>query len=156
SRAHGEHPRPGDVVELSKPADPFEVDESWALAIEALRYSSTSGKPIAYRGVLEVYEFGGFTLKAEAGGRAGGLKPRVSPESIGYNLYGALIHLAGSMVLEASIALRGGAGPLEVLEAYKPLHDAVALAVWGLTPSSGRCMWTPSIPGSFELICVVA
>ncbi|MDM7275076.1 MAG: hypothetical protein P3X22_003000 [Thermoprotei archaeon] len=156
SKAHGEHPRPGDVVELSKPADPFDVDESWALALEALRYSSTAGKPVAYRGVLEVYEFRDFTLKAEARGRAEGVKPRVSPESIGHSLYGALIHLAGSMVLEASIMLREGARPLEVLEAYKPLHEGLALAVWGLTPGSGRCMWIPSIPGSFELVCVVA
>ncbi len=156
SRAHGERPAPSDIVELSKPAEPFEADESWELALEALRYSSATGKPIAYRGVLEVYEFEGFTLKVEARGRAESFKPRVSPESIGYSLYGALIHLAGSMVLEASIMLRDGGSPLKVLEAYKPLHEAVALAVWGLTPSSGQCIWAPAIPGYFDLICVVA
>ncbi len=155
-RLHGDIAQPLDVVETASLVDLVDVDVSWRLVLEALRYSSLTGKPVAYRGPLEVYVFErAVDVKFDVGARVEGARSVVSRDSLGYNVYGALIHLMGEAVLEASIRIRDGSSLADVIAAFKPIHDGVTLAVYNLKPSGDRCFWSPGTPWSFEELCLV-
>jgi len=155
-RFHGDTVGVLDIVETSSLVDLADVDRSWGIAVEALRYSAVAGKPVAYRGPLEVYEFEGRRgVRVEVLDYAGNLRSLVSRDSLGSSVYGALVHLMGEAVLEASMRIRDGSEVGEAVETLKPIHDAVALAVYGLKPRGERCLWSPGLPWSFDEVCIV-
>ena len=155
-RLHGDVPQVLDIVETSSLVDLVHVDRAWRLALEALRYSSISGKPVAYRGPLEVYEFEGFgSVRVDVGDHVGNVRSLISREELGSSVYGALIHLMGEVVLEASMRVRDGARIEDVVRIFKYIHDGVTLSTYGLKPRSESCLWSPGLPWAFDEVCLV-
>lgn len=151
ARSYGETLSWSEIIELSGMLDPLDLDPSMRTALDALRYSALRGSLAVYRNEEENAVFGA-GVPALRLGRPVEARSRVARPSLG-DAYNALIHLMGVAVLEASLRLKGGEGLETVLGDLKPVHDAVALAVWGLPPSG--CIWTPDYPGRFREACVV-
>ncbi|MEN2999617.1 MAG: hypothetical protein ABDH61_03490 [Acidilobaceae archaeon] len=150
-KEHGERLSAEELVEIAAQLEDV-PDPSWRVVYEALWYSAHRGTPVAYRNLAEAFELG-FRIKASlrSGRRLRG--SRVTRELVGEELYGAIVHLMGSAVLEVSLRLREGQEPREVIEAFAPLHDGIASMVWGLPPERG-CLWSPSTYNSFSLLCL--
>jgi hypothetical protein len=153
ARMHGEKLSTLEIIEVARLADPEGIDHSLRVALEALRYASLEGRVSVYRNEEEHSTLPQPSPRVEFGGSAEA-EARISRESVGTDVYGAVIHLMGVAVLEAAVRLREGAGLLESLRALKPVHDAVAAGVWGLAPPAGDCLWVPDSPGLFRLACL--
>jgi hypothetical protein len=155
-RFHGDLAQALDIVETASLIDLVDVDVSWRLVLEALRYSTLRGKPLAYRGPLEAYVFENTEpARVNVGAHVEGVKSVLSRDSLGYNVYGALIHLMGEAVLEASARIRDGLKFKDVITIFKPIHDGVTLTVYNLKPSSDNCLWSPGTPWAFDEVCLV-
>ncbi len=155
-KLHGDIAQVLDVIETTSLIDLVNVDVSWKVVLEALRYSALTGKPVAYRGPLEAYVFEEVEwVKATIGSRVEGVKSMVSRENLGFNVYGALVHLMGEAVLEASLRIKEGSSLRDILNVFKLIHDGVTLAVYNLKPTGEKCLWSPSIPWSFDEVCLV-
>ncbi|MCC6044226.1 MAG: hypothetical protein LM584_02950 [Desulfurococcaceae archaeon] len=154
---HGDTARVLDVIETASLVDLVETDVSWRIALEALRYSALTGKLVAYRGPLEVYEFEGVGgARVAVGDYVDGVRSSISRDTLGFNVYGALVHLMGEAVLEASLRIKEGSGLDNVVRAFKPIHDGVTLTVYNLKPKGGECLWSPGTPWAFDEICLVS
>jgi len=141
-----------ELVELARLAEPLAVDKQWTPVIDALRFSALQGAPAVYRNEEEYSTLPSgepLSLRSVEMARP---KARVDRDSLGSDPYNALIHLMGVTVLEAALQSRESESLASTLIRLKPIHDAVALAVWGLTPR-GDCIWSPGLPGEFELLC---
>ncbi|HID42024.1 MAG TPA: hypothetical protein EYP33_07745 [Pyrodictium sp.] len=152
ARWFGEAPDVLELVELARLAEPLAVDKQWAPVIDALRLSALQGAPVVYR---NEEEYSTLPSREQLSLKSVELvkpKARVSRDSLGPDPYNALIHLMGVTVLEAALQSRESESLGPTLIRLKPIHDAVALAVWGLTPRSD-CIWSPGVPGEFELLC---
>ena len=155
-RFHGDVASVLDVVETASLVDLVEADTSWRNALEALRYSALTGKLVAYRGPLEVYEFEGARgVRVVVGDHVSNVKSIVSRDALSPSVYGALVHLMGEAVLEASLRVKEGFNLESVMKVFKPIHDGVTLAVYNLKPRSSMCLWSSGTPWSFDEICLV-
>lgn len=149
-REHGERLDAEELVEMASQLEELR-EASWRVVYEALWYSAYKGAPVAYRNLSEAFELD-FRLEASLRGEKRAGESRVAREVIGEELYGAIVHLVGSAVLEASLRLREGQEAAEVLKAFAPLHEGAVAMVWGLPPTEG-CLWSPGTYNSFSLLC---
>ncbi|MEB3861441.1 MAG: hypothetical protein GSR84_04385 [Desulfurococcales archaeon] len=153
SKHYGESLSSMELVELARYGDPHYIGE-WGYVLDALRYSAAEGGLVVYRNDEEHYtisrglEVG---IKVQRATSLG--EPRVAKESLGPDVYSAIIHTMGVTVLEASLRLNEGASLVKVLEDLAPVHEGIMLAVWGTGQSSG-CISSPSMPRSVEVICI--
>ncbi|MEM1873373.1 MAG: hypothetical protein QXS85_01395 [Acidilobaceae archaeon] len=154
--AHGEKLSPRDIVESLSLAEPMSLDESERTLVDSLRYSASSGSVVAYRDVDEVYEFKTVKLRSSISvkGRVYRQASALSRDALSIDLYSSLVHLAGLAVLEIAEEVRDGVELLDAIARRKQLLDAIAIAVWDLEKPPRDCLWSPSLPGLFELLCV--
>ncbi len=152
--SHGEKLDTAEVLEVSRLADTLDLEPSLLAALESLRYSSLENSLAVYRNEEEMSTLPSQSKVSVEIRRVVGAKPRISRDSLGSDVYGALIHLSGLAVLEAAVRLRDGASLAETLSSLKPIHDAAMLAVWGLAPSSDSCLWIPDLPGFLAEACI--
>ncbi|MCS7107080.1 MAG: hypothetical protein NZ902_03135 [Acidilobaceae archaeon] len=150
-REHGERLSASELVEMAGQLVDV-ADPSWRVVYEALWYSAHKGSSFAYRNLEEAFELD-FRVKASVRSVRSARGSRIFRDLVGEELYGAVVHLMGSAVLEASLRLREGQALDEVIEAFAPIHDGIASMVWGLPPE-GDCLWSPATYNSFSLLCL--
>ncbi len=153
ARLYGEKLSTLEVLELARLAEVLEGDSSFHAALEALRYATLEGSVAVYRNEEEHSKLPSKAVRVNVL-RIKDAQARVSKDSVGSDVYGAIIHLMGVTVLEAAIRLREGMELKDTILSLKPVHDAVTLAVWGLAPSKENCLWTLDLPGSFAEACI--
>ncbi|MCE4601572.1 MAG: hypothetical protein F7C08_03215 [Desulfurococcales archaeon] len=153
SKHYGETLSSMELVELARYGDPHYTGE-WGYVLDALRYSAAEGGLVAYRNDEEHYTISrDVDARIELQGSKDLGEPRVTKESLGSDVYSAIIHTMGVTVLEASLRLNEGASLVKVLGDLAPVHEGVMMIVWG-TGEAGRCISSPSMPRSVEVICL--
>ncbi len=154
ARSYGDVMTSEEIVEVARLADPFDYSRipGWAGVVDALRYSAATGKVVAWRNDEEHGDIadGGADLAYQGSVRG---SPRVSRDKLGGDVYSAIVHLSGVSTLSAAVRIRDGANPLEAAWTYKPVDEAMALLLWGITPPKEECMVSPGLPGEFEIHC---
>jgi hypothetical protein len=149
AREHGEVLDEYEIVEMGRLSDPFNEGPPWSGVIDALRFSASSGEVVAYRNEEEVAKLGRKSLKLNYETLVPCFRPRVSRESLGGELYNALVKLSGLETLEAAIMIREGTNVDVVVKRLLPLQEALALGVWGVSPRKGL-LPAPGLPVNFE------
>jgi hypothetical protein len=154
ARSHGDVMTSEEIVEVARLADPFDYTRmpGWAGVMDALRYSAATGKVVAWRNDEEHGDIADGGVGLEFRGERRG-EPRVSRDSLGGDVYSAIVHLAGVATLSAAVRIRDGEPPLEAAWVYKPVDEAMALLLWGVAPPGEGCMLSPGLPGVFEEHC---
>ena len=149
AKEHGEVLDEYEIAEMGRLSDPFNEGPPWSGVVDALRFSVCYGTTVAYRNEEEVAKFdtGGLELKYESFLPA--RKSRITRESVGGEIYNALVKLSGLVALEGAIMIREGRDLGEVLKRLTPLQEAIALGVWGLDPRKGRIL-AAGLPRNFE------
>ena len=142
-----------EVLEVARHAD--DSTEEWPGVVDALRMASLSKGPVVYRNDEEYMKLpaqvpGGLSYARTM--KAG--RPLITRESVGSEVYSALIHLMGVSVVEAARSMMDTGDFWSPVSRFLPIHAGVAEAVWGIKYKRG-CLPSPGIPGRFEVLCHV-
>lgn len=153
AREYGESLDTLEALELARYADPFyEITSLWPGVVDALRYNVVESGITVYRNEEEHYRLaeGILNVRYEGSARVG--DARVTKESVGSDVYSALIHTMGVTVLEATLRIGDGKPIGEAVTPMIPVHEGIAKAVWGV--SLDKCMPSPGLPYTVEKICL--
>ncbi len=151
ARSHGEILDELEIVEIARMSDPW-TEPWWQGAIDALRYSSATGRVVAYRNDEESGELAEGQLNIRSTGRQTEAKANVR-DFLGPEVFDVLIHLVGHAVLAAGDDIREKGIVKEKLERWTRVQRAAAYLAYGLEVPGEGCWWTPGIPRRFELVC---
>ena len=149
-RSHGEVLDEFEIVELSRLSDPWELPW-WQHALDAARMSAATGSVVVYRNDEESAELGRGELRLRLVRRS-----EVAParEPLSQSSMDALVHMIGQTVVDASEAIREGAGVAEEVLRRARVQNAASHIIYGVpTPEEG-CVWVPGTPLSLELVCL--
>lgn len=154
ARHHGVTLDAYEIIEMARYSDPFETPSGWTHVLDALRYTVASGSPTVYRNDEEYAR-----IEAEWRGEpvykeSLTAKPQVlSRENLGGDVYNALVHLVGALVLEGAVRVREGESPRLIVETLGGLQNGVIGSVWGVARPESNCILEPGLPGEFEVYC---
>ncbi len=151
ARSYGEILEDHEIIEMTRYADGDRGD--WGYVLDALRYSTLKGKTVVYRNDEEYTSLSDEELPLTPRGHVILGKPRVTIESVGSDVYGALIHAMGVTVLEASLRIRDGEGLGRVMESLYPIHEGMLYTIWGVRAGEDSCIYSPGLPRRLEVIC---
>ncbi len=151
SKYYGETLSSMELVELSRYGDPY-YSGVWGFVLDALRYSVVEGACVVYRNDEEHYPLGPHEARVTVHGMIGLGEPLVSKDSVGPDVYSALIHAMGVTVLEASLRMNEGASLADVVKSLGPVHEGLMTAIWGAGRSDG-CITSPGLPREAEILC---
>ncbi|AFZ70588.1 hypothetical protein Calag_0847 [Caldisphaera lagunensis DSM 15908] len=140
-----------EIIELSRITDNIQ-DPSWAAVLDSLRYSSITGNTVVYRNDEENSTLIKtiFPIKFD---KVITLRQRLTKEMLGNDVYGAIIHLMGISVLEASINIRELNNFNKVFNKFRIITDSLSQIVWDLK-TSDNCFYVPGLPNTAEKICI--
>ncbi len=140
-----------EIIELSRITDNIQ-DPAWAAVLDALRYSSITGSSVVYRNDEENSTLIKtiFPIKFD---KLITLRQRLTKESLGNDVYGAIIHLMGISVLEASMKIRESNNFNEVFNKFRVITDSVSQIIWDLH-TTNNCFYVPGLPNTAEKICI--
>ncbi|ESQ24075.1 MAG: hypothetical protein OSP8Acid_14260 [uncultured Acidilobus sp. OSP8] len=152
ARSHADVLNEYEIVEMGRMADPWEGPPWWQAVIDALRFSSATGKVVAYRSEEEAVELvkASVSVTPEASEAVG---EGVGAEELGESVYNALVHIIGELVLEASEEVRGEGDLAKAALKRLRVQNAVAHAIYGVRTPEAGCVWVPGLPGVLELVC---
>jgi len=120
--------------------------------VDALRYNVIEAGVTVYRNEEEHYRLADGIAKAESRGTVRVGDARVTKESVGSDVYSALVHTMGVAVLEATLRIGDDRPVPEAIRPMIPVHEGIAKAVWGL--SLDECMPSPGLPYTVERLCL--
>ena len=156
---HGESLETYEIIEYARLYDEFELPSGWEYVIDALRYSAIQGGTIVYRndeeyGDISQSKIDMFTeIETEKV-----KKQRYNIEDYGPDVYGAIIHLIGTIVLEAAMRIKESEenDPIKILEPLISANNNIAKLFWRdltrrKTTDSG-VVFSPGLPGEFDII----
>ncbi|MDP8003064.1 MAG: hypothetical protein ACP5I6_00555 [Caldisphaera sp.] len=140
-----------EIIELTRIVDNID-DPSWASVMDSLRYSSITGKAVVYRNEEESSELNKKTIKIKLS-KIVSIKPQIIRDIVGNDVYGAITHLMGVSVLEASLRIKESNDFDDTLNKFRKITDSVSYLIYGLIPNN-NCFYVPGLPNIAELICL--
>ena len=147
---YGEELEDYEIIENARLLDPWE-EPHWQGAVDAMRLSSLRGAAVVYRNDEEYADITMIMLEARLENeiKVGAQKKGVS--DLGTDLYGAIIHTVGVMVLEATMRLREDRP--ESLAPLLGLQSSLAGYFWSI-PGPTPPYFAPGVPGVFHAFTV--
>ncbi len=154
ARYNGEKLEPWEIVELSRYADPLKPLKGWHNVMDALRYSAATGLPSVYRNDEEFATIENPVTKIEAPLLAGQVeaKQAVTRDTVGGEIYNALVKLSGILVLEGSVKIREE-GLTSLISSLGRIQNGIISMMWSLEKPKEGCIYSPGFPGFFEILC---
>ena len=151
AKAHGEKLEIYEVIEYARLLDEVEVGwESWHRVLDALRYASLVGGIAVYRNDEEYAKLSNRGLRGVREAILIGREQLSDKETLGTDLYGALIHTMGVLVLEGAVRVRDY-GEKANLNPLIRLHNQIAQFFWGLHAVENTLI-SPGLWPQFERI----
>ncbi len=154
ARFYGEEMREYEALEYSRLLDNID-DPSWQSVIDALRYSSLKASAVVYRNdeeYAEIEEVREIPLEVAWRTHA---EQKVGKNDLGPDLYGALIHTVGVMVLEGVVRVREGGGSLVSLTPLFNLQAGLVRYFWDIAipqKHGETLIVSPGLPNRFEVL----
>lgn len=154
AKYYGERLDSWEIIELARYADPFEKPSGWSYVLDSLRYTVLTGTPTVFR---NDEEFAKIDVERTAKPLFRGVK-RVGQqilrrESLGGDVYNALVRLVGVLVLEGSIRIRENESILEIIDTLGRLQNSIVASTWRIENPPPNCILEPGMPGEFEIQC---
>ncbi len=156
---HGESLETYEIIEYARLYDVFEPPSGWEYVIDALRYSAIQGGTIVYRNDEEYGDISQAKIEWFADVKTEKVKSqRYSMEDYGPDVYGAIIHLIGTIVLEAAMRIKESSEDdlMKVLEPLIGANNNIAELFWrDLTRKKtgySNVIFSPGLPGEFDII----
>ncbi|MEB3759880.1 MAG: hypothetical protein GSR81_03440 [Desulfurococcales archaeon] len=155
---HGESLETYEIIEYARLYDDFELSSGWEYVIDALRYSAIQGGAVVYRNDEEYGEISQAKIDWFEGVETKKVKKqRYNIEDYGPDVYGAIIHLIGTIVLEAAMRVKESE-EYDLMKILKSLIDAnnnIAGLFWrDLMRKTvySNVIFSPGLPGEFDII----
>ena len=151
ARAYGESLEVYEILEYARLLDGLETGwEAWYSVVDALRYASLMGGTVVYRNDEEYAKLSNTIVKGFMESFSTAREQLFDKEALGPDLYGALIHTVGVLVLEGAVRVRDSNGN-PALEPLIRLHNHLVHFFWGLSAPEGSIL-SPGIWPEFERI----
>ena len=154
AKYHGEILDTWEILEIARYADPISRPSGWAYVLDAARYAVLTGTPVVFR---NEEEYAKIESKVEANLRYQySIRPtsqKLTRESLGGDVYNALVRLAGVMVLEAAVKLRERKDLFFIIETLNKLQNGIISSVWSIDYPPSNCTIVPGMPTEFDVYC---
>lgn len=154
AKYYGESLDSWEIIELARYADPFDKPNGWSYVIDALRYSVITGTPAVYR---NDEEFAKIEVKRTIDTVFKGVVEAKSQfllrENLGGDVYNALVHLVGVLVLEGTVRIRENESFAAIIDTLGRLQNSIVTSTWRIEYPPPNCLLEPGLPGEFEIHC---
>ncbi|MCE4624503.1 MAG: hypothetical protein F7C35_01380 [Desulfurococcales archaeon] len=151
ARAYGESLEVYEILEYARLLDDLETGwGAWHSVVDALRYASLMGGTVVYRNDEEYAKLSNTTVRGFKESSLIVKEQLFDKETLGPDLYGALIHTVGVLVLEGAVRVRDS-NRKPSLKPLIQLHNHLAHFFWGLSTPEGSIL-SPGLWPEFERI----
>jgi len=157
AREYGETPGVDDIIEMSRMLDQLEYVAGWERVMDALRYSALLGAITVYRNDEEHGEIRRGTVKVTRKIVVESHGQRLDEKLLGPDVYGAVAHLVGTIVLEAAVRIRELENPdgeriYRALEPLLQVSSPILSSFWGVRAEG--LIVSPGFPRRFEIVSI--